>query len=160
MLRNYCNHGQERVTLNTQGPDMNKMNVLQTFSNPFCTKNFDWNSVYDLKYFQGLPFGLFQFENLQPDYGLSGHIFQSYGNICSFNSHVGYKILKSHSPEEFFIALAIGLVCKLNTGNFIQFCFLGSNCTKSALVQRWWLYAKQTKLLPEAIIIKLSVADL
>ena len=28
---------------------------------------------------------------------------------------MGYKILRSHSPEEFFIALAIGLLLKLNT---------------------------------------------
>ena len=33
----------------------------------------------------------------------------------SFNGHVGYKILRSHSPEEFFIALAIGLLLKSNT---------------------------------------------
>ena len=33
----------------------------------------------------------------------------------SFNSQMGYKILRSHSPEEFFIALAIGLLLKSNT---------------------------------------------
>ena len=32
-----------------------------------------------------------------------------------FNSHVGYKILRSHSPMEFFIALAMGLLLKSNT---------------------------------------------
>ena len=35
--------------------------------------------------------------------------------LGSFNSHVSYKILRSHSPEEFFIALAIGLLLKSNT---------------------------------------------
>ena len=35
----------------------------------------------------------------------------------SFNNHVGYKILRSHSPEEFYIALAIGLLLKLNTAS-------------------------------------------
>ena len=33
----------------------------------------------------------------------------------SFNSHVGYNILKPRSPEEFFIELAIGLLFKSNT---------------------------------------------
>ena len=33
-------------------------------------------------------------------------------NNRSFNSHVGYKILKPRSPEEFFIELAIGLLLK------------------------------------------------
>ena len=33
----------------------------------------------------------------------------------SFNSHVGYKILKPRSPEEFFIELAIGLLLKSYT---------------------------------------------
>ena len=37
-------------------------------------------------------------------------------NLGNFNSHVGYTILRSHSPEEFFIALAIGLLLKWNTG--------------------------------------------
>ena len=32
--------------------------------------------------------------------------------LKSFNGHVGYKILGSYSPEEFFIALAIGLLLK------------------------------------------------
>ena len=45
-----------------------------------------------------------------------GHIFQWYKKLRSFKSHVGYKILRSHSPEEFFIALAIGLLLKSNTG--------------------------------------------
>ena len=35
--------------------------------------------------------------------------------LKSFNGYVGYKILRSHSPEEFFIALAIGLLLKSNT---------------------------------------------
>ena len=30
----------------------------------------------------------------------------------SFNSHVGYKILKPRSPEEFFTELATGLLLK------------------------------------------------
>ena len=44
-----------------------------------------------------------------------GHIFQWYKKLRSFNSHLGYKISRSHSPEEFFIALAIGLLLKSNT---------------------------------------------
>ena len=36
--------------------------------------------------------------------------------LKSLNGHVGYKILRSYSPEEFFIALAIGLLLKSNTG--------------------------------------------
>ena len=44
-----------------------------------------------------------------------GHIFQLYKKLRSFNSHLGYKISRSHSPEEFFIALAIGLLLKSNT---------------------------------------------
>ena len=36
--------------------------------------------------------------------------------LRSFDSYVGYKILRSHSPEEFFNALAIGLLFKSNTG--------------------------------------------
>ena len=35
--------------------------------------------------------------------------------LGSFNSHMGYKILRSRSPKEFFIALAIGLLLKSNT---------------------------------------------
>ena len=35
----------------------------QSFSNPYSCSV----SEYDFKYFQGLPFGLFEFENLQPD---------------------------------------------------------------------------------------------
>ena len=31
------------------------------------------------------------------------------------NSHLGYKILRSHSPDEFCIALAIRLLFKSNT---------------------------------------------
>ena len=34
--------------------------------------------------------------------------------LKSFNGHVGYKILRSRSPQEFFIALAIGLLLKSN----------------------------------------------
>ena len=37
--------------------------------------------------------------------------------LGSFNSHVSYKILRSHSPKEFFIALAIGLLLKSNTAS-------------------------------------------
>ena len=33
----------------------------------------------------------------------------------SFNSHVGYKVLKPRSPEELFIELAIGLLLKSYT---------------------------------------------
>ena len=33
----------------------------------------------------------------------------------NFDSHVGYIILRSHSPKDFFIALAIGLLLKSNT---------------------------------------------
>ena len=32
---------------------------------------------------------------------------------------VGYKILRSHDPEKFFIALAIGLPLKSNTAYYI-----------------------------------------
>ena len=35
--------------------------------------------------------------------------------LGSFNSHVGYEISRSHSPKEFFIALAIELLLKSNT---------------------------------------------
>ena len=35
--------------------------------------------------------------------------------LKSFNGHVGYKILRSRSPQEFFIVLAIGLLLKSNT---------------------------------------------
>ena len=45
---------------------------------------------------------------LQPE-GLRGK------KLRSFNNHMGYKISRSHSPEEFFIALAIGLLLKSNT---------------------------------------------
>ena len=44
-----------------------------------------------------------------------GHILQWYKKLRSFNSHMGYKISRSHSPEEFFMALAIGLLLKSNT---------------------------------------------
>ena len=44
--------------------------------------------------------------------------FNDINKLRSFNSHVGYKILRSYYPEEFFIALAIGLVLKSNT----EFC--------------------------------------
>ena len=37
--------------------------------------------------------------------------------LKNFNSHVGDRILRSHSPEEIFTALAIGLLLQSNTGN-------------------------------------------
>ena len=40
------------------------------------------------------------------------HIIQWYETLRSFNSHVGFNILKSHSPDELFTALAIGLLLK------------------------------------------------
>ena len=40
--------------------------------------------------------------------------------LKSFNGHVGYKILWSRSPQEFFIALAIGLLLKSNTDRAID----------------------------------------
>ena len=44
------------------------------------------------------------------------HTFQWYKKkMGSLNSHVGYEILRSHSPKEFFIALAIRLLLKSNT---------------------------------------------
>ena len=44
-----------------------------------------------------------------------GHMFQWYKKVRSFKSHLGYKISRSHSPEELFIALATGLLLKSNT---------------------------------------------
>ena len=49
------------------------------------------------------------------------HIFQWYKKLRSFNSHVGYKISRYHSPEEFFMALAIGLLLKSNTALGVNF---------------------------------------
>ena len=50
-----------------------------------------------------------------------GHVFQWHRKhwVRSFNSHVGYKILRSHSPEEFFTALANRLLLKPNTAKVI-----------------------------------------
>ena len=73
-------------------------------------------ALYDFRYFQGLPFGLFDFKDLQPDYSLSGPYFSMiWENLKSFNSHVCFKILRSYSPEKFFIVLAIGLLLKSST---------------------------------------------
>ena len=41
--------------------------------------------------------------------------------LRNFNSHVDYKILGSHRPEEFFIALAIGLLQKSTTAYVVTF---------------------------------------
>ena len=87
----------------------------------YDTLQLSYSPVYDLKYFQGLPFGLFELENLQPDYGLSGpYISMAWTNLQNFNSHVGYKILKSHSPEEIFLASAIRLLLKSNIASYIE----------------------------------------
>ena len=40
--------------------------------------------------------------------------------LGSFNSHVVYEISRSHSPKEFFIALAIRLLLKSNTVIFLR----------------------------------------
>ena len=44
--------------------------------------------------------------------------------LKSFNGNVGYKILRSHSPQEFSIALAIGLLLKSNTALCVLIWFL------------------------------------
>ena len=60
-----------------------------------------------------------------------GHIFQWYKKLRSFNSNMGYKISRSHSPEEFFIALAIRLLLKLNTGSTLALIMVCSLTTPS-----------------------------
>ena len=76
------------------------------------------SAVYDFKYFQGLPFGLFEFEDpiAWSDILSWSYISMVSKKLRSSNSHVGYKILRSNSPDEFIIALAIGLLLKSNTG--------------------------------------------
>ena len=54
----------------------------------------------------------------------------------SFNSHVGYKILRSHSPEEFFITLAIGLLLKSNTAIILRLLFRNLSILKNGI----WYY--------------------
>ena len=67
-------------------------------------------AVYDFKYFRALPFGLFEFEDIEPDWILSWPCISIISRkLRSFNGHVGYNILRSHIPDEFVIALAIGL---------------------------------------------------
>ena len=76
----------------------------------------DQLAVYDFKYLRGLPFGLFEFEDPKPDWILLlPYISLTSQILRGIDSHVGYKILRSHSPEEFCIALTIGLLLKSNT---------------------------------------------
>ena len=44
-----------------------------------------------------------------------GHVVLCHKKVRRFNSHLGYKILKSHSPQDFFIALAMGPLLKSHT---------------------------------------------
>ena len=59
-----------------------------------------------------------------------GHMFQWYKKVKSFKSHVGYKISRSHSPEECFIALATGLLLKSNTA-VVKWCFVSDHTQTS-----------------------------
>ena len=72
-----------------------------------------WNAVNnDVTIFQGLPSRVFEFWRL-----IAGSKFDmsilSNDIEKSNNGHMGYTMLKHRSPEEFFMALAIGLLLQV-----------------------------------------------
>ena len=77
-----------------------------------CIQCMTWNIFKDRHY------GYLNLKMCSPVKFCQGHIFQWYWKNLEVSipgSHVGYEILRSHSPKEFFIALAIGLQLKSNT---------------------------------------------
>ena len=71
-----------------------------------------------------------------------GHIFQWYWKtltMTNLNSHVGYRILRSHSPQKLFIALGIGLLLKSNTVSKFktEICFRQHNRDLIKMIFDW-----------------------
>ena len=77
-----------------------------------CTTMLHFISAWHLNIFKNCNSGYLNLRIYSPIEFCHGHLFQWYWKLTSFTSHVGYnyKILRCHSPEEFFMALAIGLL--------------------------------------------------